>query len=143
MRIQRRSYAIEAELIGFDGIPTLRETVADLQASGLAVLGALVDGELAGVLGYRWVDRPGGELDIDRLAIDPDYFRLGLASALLAALPPAASVVVSTGSLNEPALALYRRHGFEPTGTRAIAPGVTVTMLRRALRWTPSEAGPA
>ncbi|HKA67577.1 MAG TPA: GNAT family N-acetyltransferase, partial [Actinomycetes bacterium] len=90
-----------------------------------------VDGELAGILGYRWLDHPGGELDIDRLAIDPRFFRLGLASALLAALPAAAAVIVSTGARNEPALALYRRHGFEPTGSREIAPGVMVTELCR------------
>ena len=84
--IQRRSYAVEAALIGFDGIPPLRETVSELQSSGrcgLCVLGARVGGELAGLLGYRWVDSPGGELDIDRLAIDPRFFRLGLASASL------------------------------------------------------------
>ena len=134
LRIQHRSYAVEAALIGFDGIPPLHETVADLQANGLSglnVLGAFVGGELAGVLGYRWVDSPGGELDIDRLAIDPGFFRLGTASALLAALPAAAAVIVSTGTLNQPALALYRRHGFQPTGIREIAPGVTVTELRR------------
>ena len=132
VRIQRRAYAVEAVLIGFDGIPPLHETVAELQTGGLELLGALVAGELAGVLGYAWTDGvPGGELDIDRLAIDPDYFRLGLASALLTALPPAAAIRVSTGSRNEPALALYRRHGFRPTSTREIAPGVTVTGLRR------------
>ncbi|HKA67652.1 MAG TPA: GNAT family N-acetyltransferase [Actinomycetes bacterium] len=131
VRIQRRSYAVEAALIGFDGIPPLRETVAELQASGLCVLGARADGELAGLLGYRWMGEPGGELDIDRLAIDPRFFRFGLASALLDALPPASAVIVSTGTQNEPALALYRRRGFQPTGSREIAPGVTVTDLRR------------
>jgi ribosomal protein S18 acetylase RimI-like enzyme len=132
--IQRRSYAVEAALIGFDGIPPLRETVSELQSSGrcgLSVLGARMGGELAGLLGYRWVDLLGGELDIDRLAIDPRFFRLGLASALLAALPAAAAVIVSTGTRNQPALALYRRQGFRSTGSREIAPGVTVTELRR------------
>lgn len=134
VRIQRRSYAVEAALIGFDGIPPLRETIAELQASGLgglSVLGVRVDGELAGMLGYRWLGEPGGELDIERLAIDPRFFRLGLASALLAALPAASAMIVSTGTRNQPALALYRRHGFQPTGSREIAPGVTVTELRR------------
>jgi hypothetical protein len=31
--------------------------------------------------------------------------------------------VVSTGTANHPALALYKRRGFTPVGTRGIAPG--------------------
>jgi hypothetical protein len=32
---------------------------------------------------------------------------------------------------NRPALALYRRRGFLPVGQRQIAPGVTITLLKR------------
>jgi len=40
--LQRRSYAIEAELIGDDRIPLLGETVDQLQRAGLRWLGAVV-----------------------------------------------------------------------------------------------------
>jgi hypothetical protein len=39
--------------------------------------------------------------------------------------------VVSTGTANRPALALYQRRGFLPAGQRQIAPGVTITVLER------------
>jgi hypothetical protein len=31
LRVQRRSYAVEAQLIDFDAIPNLRETVDDIR----------------------------------------------------------------------------------------------------------------
>ncbi len=40
-------------------------------------------------------------------------------------------MVVSTGSANEPALALYRRRGFRPIREREAAPGLRVTELAR------------
>jgi hypothetical protein len=39
--------------------------------------------------------------------------------------------VVSTGTANRPALALYQRRGFLPVGQCQIAPGVTITLLER------------
>jgi hypothetical protein len=66
--LQRLAYAVEAELIGYDGIPELE---------------------------------------------------------------PASRTIVSTGTANTPALTLYRRRGFVPTGNRQIAPGVTVTHFER------------
>jgi hypothetical protein len=49
----------------------------------------------------------------------------------LDSIEPAESTIVSTGTANLPALALYRRRGFTPVGERHIAPGVTVTLLER------------
>lgn len=48
--LQRASYAVEAELIGFDQIPGLRESVEELVAAGLLWLGVREGGRLAG----RW-----------------------------------------------------------------------------------------
>jgi ribosomal protein S18 acetylase RimI-like enzyme len=58
----------------------------------------------------------------------------GIATALLDGLDraePAQRAVVSTGTANHPALALYRRRGFVPIGTRQIAPGTSITILER------------
>jgi hypothetical protein len=51
--LQRASYAVEAELIGFDQIPGLRESVEELVAAGLLWLGVREGGRLAGALAYR------------------------------------------------------------------------------------------
>ena len=123
--VQRLAYAVEAEIIGFDGIPPLHETPAELRASGETFLGLYDEEGLAGALSYELV---GSTVDICRLVVHPRAHRRGIASRLLDALP-AGPQIVSTGTKNEPALRLYRKRGFVETGTREIAPGVTITEL--------------
>jgi ribosomal protein S18 acetylase RimI-like enzyme len=134
LTLQRASYAVEAALIHFDGIPSLTETREELvgSASDEAFLGCYNGDRLVGVVSYRRL--PDATVDICRLAVSPAAFRRGVGSALVAAVLDAAGparVVVSTGSANAPALALYRRAGFRATGTTSIAPGVTTTQLER------------
>jgi len=132
--MQRSAYAVEAELIGFDGIPPLRETYEDFRACGETFLVSRENGELAGAVAY---ERNGHELEICRLVVDPCHFRRGVASRLLAALLERehdwAVARTSTGTANAPAVALYRKLGFAETGRREVAPGVSVTLfaLRR------------
>jgi ribosomal protein S18 acetylase RimI-like enzyme len=132
LAVQRAAYAVEAELIGFDGIPALRETAEELAASTEIVLGRFADGRLVAAVGY---ERRGDELELCRLVVDPGAFRAGHASALLdavdAAEPGVSATRVSTGEGNEPALRLYARRGFRVAGHREVAPGVRVTLLHR------------
>ena len=113
LEIQRAAYAVEADLVGNDAIPPLHETFAELQAQPLVFLGVSCDRTLAGVLGYR---RDGDTVDIDRVAIDPAFFRRGLATKLLRELlareRDATRFTVSTGFGNRPAISLYERFGF-------------------------------
>jgi ribosomal protein S18 acetylase RimI-like enzyme len=129
---QRAGYAVEAELIGFQGIPPLYETVDELRVCGESFLGSYDEERLAGVVSWqRLVD---GAVDICRLVVTPWAFRRGHATALLDALDaaePADHTIVSTGTANRPALTLYRRRGFIPVANREIAPRVTVTLLER------------
>jgi ribosomal protein S18 acetylase RimI-like enzyme len=129
VELQRRAYAVEAALIGHDGIPQLTETAAELRAAGLHWLGiADRDGRPVAAVAYSW---DGPVLDIERLAVDPAAFRRGLARRLLAALPAAHVTVVSTGRDNLPARTLYHRHGFRHVEDVQVAPGLWVSRLRR------------
>lgn len=135
--LQRAAYALEAELIGSDGIPALTETRERLRAAGESWLGALdaETGRLAGAVAWRELD--DGTVDICRLVVAPEAFRRGIATALLNALDgafPGRSMVVSTGRDNEPAVALYRRRGFRAVRDREAAPGLWVTELERPRR---------
>jgi len=133
--LQRAAYAVEAELIGFDGIPALHESAEELRDCGESFLGLDDEVGLAGAV--SWTRLPDDTLDICRLVVHPRAHRLGIASALLDSLDrvePAHRVVVSTGTANHPALSLYRRRGFTPVGIRQIAPAVTITLLERRLR---------
>ncbi|WP_051452025.1 GNAT family N-acetyltransferase [Actinospica robiniae] len=130
--LQRISYAVEARLIGFDGIPALHESLEQLRATDESSLGVCDGQKLIGAV--SWTRLVDGTLDICRLVVDPEAHRRGVATALLDALDslePADLTIVSTGTANLPALALYRRRGFVAVGEREIAPGVTITFLER------------
>ena len=135
VEVQRAAYRVEADLIGFDGIPPLHETAGDVEALDLVLLGAHDDGRLVGLVGYR---RDGDTVDIDRLAVHPDHHRKGIGAALLRQVhlieATATAFEVSTGEANLPAVALYERLGYRSTGTAEIAPGTRVRRLRRHLR---------
>jgi ribosomal protein S18 acetylase RimI-like enzyme len=76
--------------------------------------------------------RSGHEVcDIDRLVVDPAWFRRGLARSLVTTLADRGSVTVSTGTANFPGVDLYESMGFLQESTEVIAPGVTITHLRR------------
>ena len=131
--VQQGAYAAEAELMGFEGIPPLHETLDELlEAEHQHWLGRFEAATLVG--GLAWEDDGGAGLAISRLIVAPSAWRRGHASALLDAfdeLAGARAVTTSTGSANTPALALYARRGFVVTGEEEIAPGVGLTRLLR------------
>ena len=130
--LQRLAYAVEAKLIGYDGIPPLHESLAELRTCGESFLGGYDENRLIGAV--SWIRPDDATLGICRLVVQPRAHRSGIATALLNALDalqPAERTVVSTGTANIPALALYRNRGFVPTGQQQIAPGITTTQLVR------------
>ena len=131
--LQRASYAVEAELIGAPELPPMRETPAELRASGETFLGADEDGALLGAISFK---RAGGTVDIHRLVVDPGAFRRGVATALLDALEAreggATHWTVGTGAANAPARALYERRGFTATEERVVPGGIRWVRLDRA-----------
>lgn len=129
LSIQRAAYRVEADLVGFDGIPPLHETLDDLVSRPLTWLGVRsVDGVVVAALGYT---ERAGHVDIDRLVVAPDHFRHGMASALVGALDPRMRITVATGTANRPAHRLYEAHGFAQTGDEMIAPGLSITHFER------------
>ncbi|MER5732557.1 GNAT family N-acetyltransferase [Streptomyces sp. NPDC002138] len=138
-RVGRAAYTVEAELIGFDGIPALRESLAELRARPLNWLGAVSPaGEVAGFLAWERVAEPGAaraEASIDRLCVDPAWFRRGIGSLLLRHLLddvlPGRSVGVTTGAANTPAMTLYPRMGFTRGADFSPVPGLVMASFTR------------
>ena len=129
VEIQRAAYAVEAKLIGFDGIPQLHEDAADVQArTDLRWVGSYDEGRLVAVIAWE-ID--GDVIDIDRLAVDPAAARQGHGRRLVQAVPSDRATIVSTGSENAPAVALYLSEGFIETGRTEIAPGIFTTQFHR------------
>ena len=130
VEIQRAAYAVEAELIGFDGIPQLNETEqAVRELVDLSWMGAFAGEVLVGLIAW---DQTEEVVDIDRLAVDPAYARRGFGRRLVRSVPSNRPVVVSTGEANRPAVDLYLAEGFEHTGSIEIAPDVRVAQFRRS-----------
>jgi GNAT superfamily N-acetyltransferase len=137
LAVQAAAYAVEAELLGDDRIPPLREDLAGLRGAGLCWLAALdPDGQLAGAVAWSEAgDEGGGLIDVERLVVSPAVHRRGVGAALVRAVLDRAGgrpAVVATGRANAPARALYERLGFVPTGEREVVPGLWVTTYRHA-----------
>jgi ribosomal protein S18 acetylase RimI-like enzyme len=124
--IQKLAYRIEADLIGFDGIPALHETITEIRNSAEIFLGYFVDDVLAGVLSYS-VDAK--ILDIGRLVVHPDYFRLGIGQALVKhveSLKNVETIVVLTGAANMPARKLYEGLNYQLIRQRILVEGLQI-----------------
>lgn len=132
LALQRAAYAVEAALIGSDGIPALTESLEQLRGRDESWLGLFDSLGLSGAL--AWCELDDGTVEICGLVVAPRAFRQGIGTSLLDALDeafPGRPMVVSTGSANAPAIGLYRRRGFSPVREREAAPGLFVTELER------------
>jgi lipoprotein signal peptidase len=130
LELQRKAYQVEADLIGFQGIPALYESLEELQNTRETFYGFYQNQVLIGAVSYRLRDTI---LDIHRLVVSPTHFRQGVARGLLEYLfkthADVEKIVVQTGSQNTPALALYQGLGFVIQNEIALTKGVNVTRL--------------
>jgi ribosomal protein S18 acetylase RimI-like enzyme len=86
--------------------------------SGASLLIAVVGAKPAGFCAW-WQNLPD-EAELLNLAVDPDFRRQGVASALLTSLSSAArgEIFLEVAETNTPAIGLYLRFGWEQTGIR-------------------------
>lgn len=127
--VQRAAYAIEADLIGFGGIPPLHESLDELISKPLHWHG-IRDGSGAVVAALGFTEDEG-VIDIDRLFVSPGSFRNGNARALLSALALDRQITVSTARDNQPATRLYESLGFVRTREQEIVAGLIIVHFKR------------
>lgn len=127
--VLQAAYRHEAELIGADDFPPLKRSRAHIQQSSTRFLGIWVASDLAAVLEFRTT---ATVVSIDSLAVDPAYFRRGLARQLLEHLVREEDwnlVEVETASDNEPAISLYHQWGFKESGAWKTGEGILKVRL--------------
>lgn len=128
--IQIPAYKVEAEIINFDGIPQLKDTVETIIKSDETYLGYMIDDVLVGFISYTYNQ---GLFHICRLVVDPNHFRKGIAKSLLGYLIKNVikgfKATVSTGAKNFPAKNLYKMYGFYEAKDIEVAPNVFITLL--------------
>ncbi|WP_084244014.1 GNAT family N-acetyltransferase [Planomicrobium okeanokoites] len=133
-RIQRPAYLVEAELMGFEGIPQLKESTIEIQNSGETFLGYMEQEVLLGFISYK---KENNIVDIHRLVVNPEHFRKGIGRKLLAYLMEefeGMEFIVSTGKMNKPAKNLYTSFGFVETEDFEVAPGIFCTTLKKEIQ---------
>ncbi|MEI4771058.1 GNAT family N-acetyltransferase [Psychrobacillus sp. FJAT-51614] len=130
LEIQLPAYKIEAELIGFNGIPQLKDTIHNIMISKEIFVGYYDESQLTGFISFMITD---GLIDICRLVVHPNFFRKGIASALLKYVLEIKKenqhIEVSTGAKNTPAIQLYERFGFKKINDIEIEPSFFITQL--------------
>lgn len=110
--LQQNAYRSEADLLGFDRIPPLMDTIDDLGQCKEIFFSWWDDAELVGAISHE-VPEPD-VIDIYRLMVHPRSFRQGIGSRLLEhvlQIPGFAIHRIATGARNTPALRLYERVG--------------------------------
>jgi 8-oxo-dGTP pyrophosphatase MutT (NUDIX family)/N-acetylglutamate synthase-like GNAT family acetyltransferase len=128
--LQKKSYKIEADLIGTDEIPPLKETFEQLQNCGETFMGYYIEGLLAGAVSFK---KEGKVLDIHRMMVHPDYFRRGIAGKLLAEIErqDCQKIIVSTGAANTPAIKLYEKLGFVRQHDSVVGNGLVIANFKK------------
>ena len=126
------SYAVEAEVIGVPDFAPLRRTAQAIQRSEGHFRGLVRDGRLVAAAEIEDADHGGWH--IAGFVVDPQRFREGLGSRLLADVLASAGkvvVTVSTAVANRPAVRLYQKHGFDVDRTWSTPCGIPMVTLRR------------
>ena len=133
--VWRAAYAQEAQGLGLapeDFPPLCRDEHSLRQDTAPAML-ATAAGQCLGAIVYQ-PQAVGAEVAIEALLVAPAWQRRGIGSALLIGLMrahPQARLRVSTARANTPALALYRRLGFEVGPHWEVAQGLVLLSLSR------------
>ena len=130
-KIQRPAYLVEAEMMGFQGIPQLNESILEIRNSGEIFQGYLENAQLLGFVSYT---KENNTIDIHRLVVDPGHFRKGIGRKLLAFLTgnfKGLDFIVSTGKANYPAKKLYESFDFIETEDFEVAPGIFCTAFEK------------
>lgn len=136
LSLQQKAYRVEAELIGCSDLPPLKDTKLSLQTCGETFYGVIDQDKLVGFISYKYKDSIVG---IHRLAVNPDYFRQGIASRLLQfvlAFPEVYGWVVQTGKANTPAVRCYLKHGFCLQSEETTHEGIEIARFIKILRLT-------
>lgn len=131
--LQKSSYRIEADIIGFDMLPPLLENSEDIKNSKEVYLGYYVENSLAGILSY---ELEGDALDICKVAVHPSFFKRGIATQLIRFVErnkEISRITVSTGLKNSPAVKLYLTLGFSETHQQEVEPGVHIISFEKLL----------
>ena len=134
LELQIASYKVEAEIIGFYEIPPLKDTINSLKECDEIFYGYHIKDTLAGIISYKIID---DVLDIHRVAVHPQFFKMGIAGKLINFVEGLESnitkVVVCTAKRNLPAINLYLKNGYKDIKDIEISKNIYLTEFEKIL----------
>ncbi|CAG1011458.1 amino-acid N-acetyltransferase [Anaerolineae bacterium] len=131
--LQKRAFAIEAELYQNQNIPPLTQTLEEIRAefNDHLFLKACLEGRIVGSVRARM---DGGDCLIGRLCVDPALHHQGIGTQLMAAIEaacPAARYRLFTGERSEGNLRLYHKLGYHAYKRKAVTETLTLIYLEK------------
>ena len=139
--VMMAAYRVEAAILDVEDFAPLRRTPAQIAGAAGWFVGIAVAETLAAVAELGTMTPAG--VQISSLVVAPEYFRRGLASALLRdviRIHPFDDVTVSTATGNRPALRLYAAVGFNDHHRWITDDGIPMVTLRRGTVLRPPGA---
>ncbi|MCC5910093.1 MAG: GNAT family N-acetyltransferase [Clostridiaceae bacterium] len=134
LELQIASYKIEAEIIGFQEIPPLKDTIKSLKQCEEIFYGYHINDVLTGIISFEVIKNV---LDIHRVAVHPNFFRMGIAEKLINYIEKLESniykITVCSGRANLPAVNLYLKNGYRKTKNIEISKNVYLTEFVKPL----------
>jgi ribosomal protein S18 acetylase RimI-like enzyme len=128
-RLFQRSYRIEADLLGQKDFPPLKRRIRNIKQSKSVFSAYWQNGKMLGIIE---TEGEQGKTHISSLAVDPDFFRKGIAESLLRALLSGKlndKISVNTAEANIPAIALYQKMGFKIHQQQKSPEGILIVEL--------------
>ena len=129
--LQRRAYSREAEILGRDDLPILRETPEQALTKNLSWHAAMTpEGRPVAATAF---EKRGDANFITRVIVDPDWHRRGLGGKLVESIPDGPLEVI-TARDNPPGVGMYERLGFSRMEEEEPRPGFFTVRYRRERR---------
>lgn len=134
LALQKRAYESEARLYNDWTIPPLMQPLESLveEIQSIAVIKAM-EGQT--IVGSVRASLSSQTCFIGRLIVEPTRQGQGIGSMLLQAIeqtfPQATIFELFTGSKSGGNIRLYRRYGYEVTGTKVLSEQVTFVVMRK------------
>ncbi len=127
------AYTIEAALLGVEDFPPLKRTLSSVFNCVNDFVGVYRTEQLAGVIETQPQPDPAAPLSISSLGVDPAFARQGIGTTLIAHVFSRGHprVLVSTGALNHPAIAMYEKLGFMLVDQNTNRHGIPVVHFER------------
>ena len=134
LELQKRAYQSKASLYNDWTIPPLLQDIESLQQeiSSITVLKAVEGDTIVGSVRAALRDR---DCLVGKLIVEPALQRRGIGGALLQAVeavfPQAEAFELFTGSRSDGNIRLYRRHGYQDSGTKRVTAQLTLVIMRK------------